>query len=356
MRFVIASTALAATICLSGCSYSPRETRAAYESASDAGPASSPMAGLPGGAGDVVTVLQSKSDGMLEQKIVLRGDIATGGENFIRVTVDQHPSSPGIPDGRSPKPSEAIIAQELEDNFPGTDMRLSQSWQRNDFGPFGYAIGHAYGGVVCVYAWQYSPGQAPALIVDLGADGTKASMPVNPTSVRARLCKSGMDDTAMVELLRHLDVYPPGSAQAYVNTTSGPTLTSWNALASADNPHAAYLSHDKSAEASSSPNKKRRRHHHRHRRSHEDNAGFGALAPVGVMTGITVPIPGAPQSPAALDSANPLLAPLKTAMKKEPKAASDSVMPLPAPAAAQNAPKPAAAAPAPSVAPLPLPN
>lgn len=78
---------------LAGCSTAPRETRAGYEAVADGsglpGDSRAPMAELPAAAGAVVAVVEAQSRGVLTQRIVLRGDPGTVGENAIVVKVDQ---------------------------------------------------------------------------------------------------------------------------------------------------------------------------------------------------------------------------------------------------------------------------
>jgi hypothetical protein len=177
------------------------------------------MAELPAAAGAPIAVLQTEAHDVLTQRIVLKGDAGTLGENAIVVKVNEA-RGPWDIDGPIGLPTRAMIATELDQSFAGVDMQLSYSFQRNSFGPFGYAIGHPTPRVTCIYGWQFGVfkwsklGEAPA---------GEPSMPVRPTSVRVRLCRSAVGEAEMVAMLRELQVFPPNSRVAYVdpNYTGG---------------------------------------------------------------------------------------------------------------------------------------
>ena len=78
---------------------------------------------------------------MLTQRIVLKGDPATLGENAIVVKINEA-RGPWDIDGPIGLPTRAMIASELDQTFAGIDMQLANTFERNSFGPFGYAIGH----------------------------------------------------------------------------------------------------------------------------------------------------------------------------------------------------------------------
>ncbi len=347
---------------LDGCSVTPRDTRAAYEPVTDATASATPMAQLPPDAGEVVSVLQSRIAGVLSQRIVLRGDGGAEGENQIEVNVDQSDRRPGDVDGPVAKPTQSMIVNELDAKFPTIDMRLSQTWNRNSFGPFGYAIGHAPRGVTCIYAWQFSAGRAPRLIDDPALVASAASMPSAPTSVRVRLCRAGVSEEQEVALLRAMQVYPPGSSAPYVDPSYegvGP-LGASDALQAAGAPGAFFLAPRAAApdrlhrQAEAKP--ARRHPHARPREASELPARTPAATPSASSLAVPLPPTGSTASGA---SANPLLAPLKDlAGGRVTSAAGD--MPLPGRAASPSpGATPAEGGPAagkPALAPMPLPN
>jgi len=383
ISFALAAV-LAAPALLVGCSTQPRDSRSAFEGSSEPMPASPPMAQLPAAAGDQISVLQSNVDGLLVQKIVLRGDDATGGENRVTVSVDIGTSRPGESDWKAPKPTEQLIAKEIDDNLPGINMTISQVWTRNNFGPFGYAIGHAYGGVTCIYAWQWSAGQAPRLFADPVAQSAAASMPVSPTAVRVRLCKTGYGEAELVEMVRQMAVYAPGGATPFIDTAYGPApLTSGDALSSSGVPGGFYLGARQSSVGGRHAQSNRLasqeylteepiapRAHHRHARRHarrhhhrvalRDTFAPAALAPAPINS-VNVPLPGA-DGGAISAASNPLLAPLQASLATSARKSAPADLPLPpaqakrtAAAAAPAATAAAAPAPAPAPAPIPLP-
>jgi hypothetical protein len=331
-------------------------TRAVYEPVTDISSTTTPMAQLPAAAGEVVSVLQSRLAGVLIQRIVLRGDPQTGGENQIVVRVDQNERRPGDIDGPVPKPTRTIIAAELDENFPAIDMRMSQTWNRNSFGPFGYAIGHAPGNVTCIYAWQWSAGRPPRIIDDPAAVESAGSMPSAPTSVRVRLCKSSIDETEIVAMLRDLAVSPPGSTTPYVDPSyeaTGP-LGAHDALAAAG-VTGGWFPATKAAVSHDPDSRRERRPRHAHARHRREEIGRDFAPSIGpASAGVNVPLP--PGGATATNPAsNPLLAPLQASAPPRPAAsAAGDEMPLPNhPSAARAANPPSGS---PGFAPIPLPN
>lgn len=339
----------------------PHETRAVFEPVTDVSATATPMAQLPAAAGDVVSVLQSRIGGVLIQRIVLRGDPQTGGENQIVVKVDQNERRPGDIDGPVPKPTRALISGELDDNF-AIEMRMSQTWNRNAFGPFGYAIGHAGGNVTCIYAWQWSAGRPPRIVDDPAAVESASSMPTMPTSVRVRLCKSGIGEAGIVAMLRDLTVSPPGSTTPYVDPSyesTGP-LGAHDALAAAGVTGNYFL-----APGSASSHDPSLRHRHRHRHSHAharnrpEEIGRTFAPTIGpAPASVDVPLPpgaaAAATAAGANPATNPLLAPLQATAPPRPAAAPADEMPLPNHANATHAANPAPVDP--GFAPIPMPN
>ena len=180
------------------------------------------MAQLPPSAGDVVSVIESAEKGVITQKIVLKGDAATWGENGVVVVVDQSPDRPVEKSWSVSKPTEELIGRELHDRFPDIDMGIGQTYTRNAFGPFGYAVGKNHQDITCLYAWQYSPGRAPKLGVDPQGDGVAASSPAAPTSVRVRLCRQHVAEADLVAMVSQMSVFPPHSTMPYLDPTYQP--------------------------------------------------------------------------------------------------------------------------------------
>jgi Cellulose biosynthesis protein BcsN len=364
----VAPAFLAACVALGGCSMQPTDTRATFESTSDMAPSTRPMAQLPAAAGEQISVLQSNLQGPLTQKIILQGDPATGGENRITVTVDLEQAAPGELDYKVPKPTEEQISKEIDDNLPGLAMSISPNWERNDFGPFGYAVGHAYGGVTCLYAWQWSPGHHERLIANPEAQAAESSQPKTATSVRVRLCKQGLGEAELVELVRHMAVFPPGSNAPYLDTTYGARpLVNADPLSSSGVARAFYLGGADPLDGATNLRRvavtedaeprpaKRHVHHRRHaHQRHVRAVARQIYEPVNVSPlagrGVAVPMPGEgdKSNPA---SSNALLAPLQHMQAAKVSAPGQPASDLPLPPAAAQAATPAGASSA-----LPLPQ
>jgi len=340
----IRGVALAALMAgaLAGCSAGPVDTRAAYETPEAATSDNNAMASLPLAAGAPVAVIQSQAHGVLTQRIVLRGDPNTVGENAIvvKVNVDRGPTDIDGPVGL---PTRSKIAAELDENFAGVDMAFSSAFARNSFGPFGYAIGHPRTGETCLYAWQFAI-HKPA---GLGSAPTGApSLPTQPTSVRVRLCRTSLGEGEMVQLLRDLQVYSPDSHVAYMDPAYTGIAADGDALGAAGVGY--FVVPGVIAPARAAPDKphkhKHRIAHHKHRHAHEFAREERAVAEAPpAHEAVAVPMPGGGVAPTAVGSGNPLLAPLSAA-----KPVQKDDLPLPG--------RQAAAPPAPARASIPLPN
>jgi hypothetical protein len=284
------------------------------------------MAELPPAAGEVVAILQNQVRSVLTQRIVLKGDPDTIGENSIVVKVDRSkgPSDLGGPVGM---PSEAMIARELDESFAGVDMALSQTFARNSFGPFGYAVGRPAPRVTCLYAWEWGMAK-PERLGDAPAGAP--SMPAEKTSVRVRLCRSTLGEAEMLALIKQLQVFPPGSRMAYADP--GYKGAPGDALAAAGIGYFVAPGVTPPARERLTPARTHRAQHgHRkHRREPVAAREERAAAAESPMRGaVAVPLPGG-AAPAAV--ASPLLAPLAAT----PRATPDD-MPLPGGAAAASA-------------------
>jgi hypothetical protein len=281
--------------------------------------------------------------------------------------VDNDPRHSLEVDGPVGRPNKAMIAGELDANFAGVDMGMSQSFARNSFGPFGYALGHPRSGVTCVYAWQWGLAKPPKL-----GDPPEGSpsMPTAPTSVRVRLCRSTLGEAEMVALLRGLQVFAPNSHVAYLDPDyAGAGDTAGDALAAAgvgyfvgpngasapvdEKPkHAHKHAHHRLARREDSDEREARREERRQARDQRDplrdeRADFDPP----LRGAVTAPMPGAAAPTAgAAPAANPLLAPL-AASAPALRAPTDDV-PMPAHTSAAAAPTAAPIKPAS----IPLPN
>ncbi len=293
------------TAALAGCSAGPMDTRAAYEAHDAAGSEGAAMASLPAAAGAQMAVVESRAHGVLTQRIVLRGDPGTVGENAIvvRVLIDRGPTDLDGPVG---VPTRGKIAAELEENFPGVDMGFSQAFAHNSLGPFGYAIGHPRAGETCFYGWQLLVFK-PSLLGSLPTG--EPSLPTQPTSVRVRLCRTSLGEAEMVQLMKDLQVFPPNSRVPYMDPAYTTTAADGDALGAVGVGNFAAPAMASAASEPVTPHVRkvvRHRRHHMHEAAREERAVADDPAAPG---SVAVPMPGGSAAPAA-STENPLLAPL----------------------------------------------
>ena len=174
------------------------------------------LATLPPGAGPVVNVLEQRYANGVTQDIVLAGDVPTGGENKISVSLLSRQANSG--DNLNPgilrlrKSQDAEIFQEISDQFPDVNMNLSQIVDRNAQGPFGYALGKR-GRITCIYAWQWleDGGGREKFFFDLSAGDSPSA------TLRVRLCKTGASEQALAGLVRQLVLAPGSGYGGYAN-------------------------------------------------------------------------------------------------------------------------------------------
>lgn len=168
-------------------------------------PPSQAMAAMPSGAGQVVSVIERRRSNAIQHEITLAGAPPNFGENQILVSafryVDSAPAKPltdTIPDK---KPTEADIYEEMQERIPGGALPTSNAVPRNGMGTFGYAFGRR-NGANCLYAWQWIE---PPMTRPFQPMNNKTAAPV---SVRVRLCRPGMTEEVMVDLVRQMMVAP----------------------------------------------------------------------------------------------------------------------------------------------------
>lgn len=156
---------------------------------------SPPVAALPMEAGRVVQVRTRRHANGMTQKIVLAADPATRGENVIEVTMRTEPEGERYENLVSLKrPDAADIQKELDEGFPGADMRMHPYILRNAYGPYGLATGRQGASVTCAYVWQWLDD------IDAGAKGRHVTLHATEASVRMRLCRQGMSERQLAEL------------------------------------------------------------------------------------------------------------------------------------------------------------
>lgn len=174
-----------------------------------------PIAALPAQAGRVVDVREKRYANGLRQEIALAGDAGVRGENVIVVTYRDQPNGAwGEPEVELPKDRDDDIAAELEARFPSGAMRVQNMLLRNAYGPYGVATGRV-GAANCVYLWQS--------VADLKANVRVAR--VSPyaieTTVRVRLCRSGVGVGQLTQWASNVVIDPNGVGQPALAASEG---------------------------------------------------------------------------------------------------------------------------------------
>ncbi|HSP23858.1 MAG TPA: cellulose biosynthesis protein BcsN, partial [Saliniramus sp.] len=148
----------------------------------------------PPGGPAVIAVVEQRFPNATEQKIVLRGNGRSVGENYLRVQFfgPVGATGRGRNDLRNRPLAITNIAAEIREAFPGVQMSRSALFVQNEYGPFGYAVGRAPSGDTCVYAWQRIAGTPtpPLLFRSNGA-----------LELRLRLCEAGASEPRLLAVM-----------------------------------------------------------------------------------------------------------------------------------------------------------
>ncbi len=169
-------------------------------------PPSQAMAAMPIGAGQVIAVVEKRRGNAMQHEITLAGAPPNFGENQIVVTafryVDSSASNPIEDTLPTTRPTEAEVYEEMLEKIPGGALPTSNAVPRNGMGAFGYAFGRR-NGANCLYAWQWIDAQGPRNFHPIHNKSTAA-----PMSVRVRICRPGMTEEVLVDLVRQMYVTP----------------------------------------------------------------------------------------------------------------------------------------------------
>ena len=185
-----------------------------------ASPGARPLAMLPAGAGAVLNVLEQRGTNFITQDIILSGDVPTFGENKISLTALTARTNEFV-EGRPgeinlKRATDVALYDEVIDQFPTVRMNLSENYDRNGNGPFGYAVGKSKS-VTCVYAWQWLEDRERST----GFFGDKSAPGERPVaSVRVRMCRQGLSEQALLAFVRQLVILPPQIGGSYANASS----------------------------------------------------------------------------------------------------------------------------------------
>lgn len=185
----------------------------------------SALAWLPGEAGPIVSVVESRRLDRTEQKITLAGDVGVEGDNEIMVTSHhprRHQSAPVV--------DEASLRDEMAERLPGVAMSLSPRVVVAQGGPVGFATGRTRSGAGCLYAWTSGDQRRPVTLARMfGVDGDAPDR----VDVRVRVCRRGLDENRAVALVQGLQMRTGTTPIAYADRVPVAYGPGGDALASA---------------------------------------------------------------------------------------------------------------------------
>ena len=157
----------------------------------------------PPGGPAIVEVTEHAYANATSQDIILSGSGRSTGQNILHVALYLPADSTAAPEARLPDAPLAYtdIGAELEKALPGIDMRISDNFAQNAYGPFGYALGRATGTDLCLYAWQRIRGPERASLFP--RRGTIA--------IRLRLCEPDASEAKLLRVIYglHINAYVP---------------------------------------------------------------------------------------------------------------------------------------------------
>ena len=109
----------------------------------------------PPGGPAIVSVIEHKHGGDVDQTISLSTSSSVPGQNFLKVQfLGVSGSNPGLGSTPYKMISEGAISREMAATVPGVRLARSTTFVQNSYGPFGYASGRSRAGDTCIYAWQ----------------------------------------------------------------------------------------------------------------------------------------------------------------------------------------------------------
>ncbi len=133
----------------------------------------------PPGGPAMLALVETKYANAVAQEIAIATRSAVPGQNAFHVTIYRQPK-PGLkdtlPDRELGRPA---LRKEMNERLPGVPMKFADYYVQNRYGPFGYAVGRAASGELCLYAFQrIVPNQARYII-----EGPRGAI-----AVRLRFC------------------------------------------------------------------------------------------------------------------------------------------------------------------------
>ncbi len=147
----------------------------------------------PPGGPSIVGVIEQRYSNGVTQEIALSTSSHVPGQNSISVRlVGPVGFAAGGPSSLSDRPLSPIaVYSDMRRALPGVRMSSSPYYVQNRYGPFGYAVGRAATGDLCLYAWQRIQASGQATIIR-----NQGSI-----SIRLRLCDARLSEQRLLSVM-----------------------------------------------------------------------------------------------------------------------------------------------------------
>jgi Cellulose biosynthesis protein BcsN len=157
------------------------------------------FASLGPGTPAVLSIIQTEYANATRQAIALATRGTTPGQNVLRVDIFSISNdNAGRENTLSNRPlSDETLTSEAQEALPNVALHRSLTYVQNQYGPFGYAVGRAPQGEMCIYAWQ----RTATSDVDTSLFNRRATV-----SVRLRLCQPNATETSLVAAMMGLHI------------------------------------------------------------------------------------------------------------------------------------------------------
>lgn len=156
----------------------------------------------------IISVLEDYYKNAVEQYVYLETSAFSPGESYVRLHFFGHSNQRIFKELDNPALTEALIQKDIADAFPRFGMTVSNLFVRNQYGPFGYAIGQGAGRDLCIYAWQsideHLYRRQGLLSVLSGRDNI---------AIRLRHCSPDASEQELVQIMKQLHVFLGGAAR-----------------------------------------------------------------------------------------------------------------------------------------------
>ncbi|MBB4122010.1 cellulose biosynthesis protein BcsN [Martelella radicis] len=148
----------------------------------------------PPGGPAIISVLETQYSNAIDQRILLRTDARTPGQNYINAiffgTRNYSPMNGRALDYRAV--TDLRVDEEMREELSGVRMTQSPYYVQNNYGPFGYAFGYGRGDDLCMYGWQQ---------IRPGRDTRAAFGQAGTIQIRVRFCESGASEDDLLGIM-----------------------------------------------------------------------------------------------------------------------------------------------------------